>query len=137
MLRDSGIPLGGRIGLLLVAAVLPLATLSGVYAWMAGDTAENAEMRARYETARVVAGVVESIVEGAARSTDLLLADADASTDPARCTVAAGRLVSLVETVSEISIQRDGARVCAVVRGPDGAAPRRARSRSSRRAPTR
>lgn len=123
MLRETGIPLGGRIGLLLVAAVLPLATLSGVYAWIAGETAESAELRARYETARVVAGTVESIVEGAGRATDLMLADAESASDPQRCASAAGRLVALVETVSEISILAGGRRICGLARTPEGTRP--------------
>lgn len=118
MFRDKGLPLGGRIGLLLVAAVLPLATLSGVYAWIAGDTARSAEMRARYETARVVAGVVESMVEGAGRAADFMLAVDGVAIDPDRCAIGAARLLGLVETVSDVSVLApDGARVCGLARG--------------------
>ena len=82
MAETGGIPIGGRIGLLLVAAVLPLAALGAAYAWIAGETARNAEMRARYETARVVAGAVESVVEGASRATDVILASEGVAADP-------------------------------------------------------
>lgn len=119
----SGIPIGGRIGLLLVAAVLPLATLGAIYAWSAGETAREAEMRARYETARVVAGAVESVVEGVGRAADVTLARNLVSTEPEMCRRAALDFIRLNESVADISIVAEGARVCGVARGENDLVP--------------
>jgi signal transduction histidine kinase len=116
----GSIPIGGRIGLLLVAAVLPLATLSAIYAWLAGDTARSAEMRARYETARVVAGAVESMVEGASRATDVVLGQEGVATDRRRCETHVSSLVRLVETIADATVLYGGRRTCGIARGDAG-----------------
>ncbi len=116
MFKSTGIPIGARIGLLLVAAVLPLATLSGVYAWIAGETARAAEMRARYETARVVAGAVEGVVEGASRPIDLILTDSSATMDPGACRASLSRLLGLVDPITDAAIIKNGHRVCGIAR---------------------
>ncbi|WP_075217199.1 sensor histidine kinase [Mongoliimonas terrestris] len=123
MAVTGGLPLGVRIGLLLVAAVLPLATLGAVYAWTAGETAREAEMRARYETARVVAGLVEAVSEGAARATDITLAIDGVATDPNRCRTALTRLMDLVDKIADASILSGGERVCGLVRTGTGLQP--------------
>ncbi|BBE72411.1 histidine kinase [Pleomorphomonas sp. SM30] len=105
---------------MLVAAVAPLAILTAVYAWSAGDSARRAEMRARFETARVVAGVVETMVEGPGRAIDLLLTDPGLAGDPVRCDAAGRRLLRLVETVTDVDVVAGGRRVCALAHGPEG-----------------
>lgn len=119
MFRRRGIPIGGRLGLLLVAAVLPLATLSAVYAWLAGETARQAELRARYEAARVVAGTVAGVVEGAGRATDFLLRVDDVFSDPEVCREALQRLLTVVEPIADASLFVGDRRVCGLLRRED------------------
>lgn len=119
----SGIPIGARIGLLLVAAVFPLATLGAVYAWSAGETAREAEMRARYETARVVAGVVESVVEGASRSVDVTLAAEGLTGSADRCRASVARLMTLVPFIEDMSVLSGSTRACGLARAGDQLRP--------------
>lgn len=123
MTKAGGIPLGGRIGLLLVAAVLPLAVLGALYAWAAGETAREADMRARYETSRVVAGTVESVVEGAARATDMILAANRIADEVARCEEMGRRLLTIVPGITDVQVLVGGNRLCGIRRQGDGFAP--------------
>lgn len=109
---SGGASLGLRIIFLMVAAVLPLAALGASFAWISGETAYTAEMQTRYETARVFASQVETVVEGVSRVTaySVQLASID---EPDGCAIMVEEMLRSMPAVRSAELVLAGTSICA------------------------
>lgn len=113
-----------RLGALLVASVLPLAVLSSGFAWVAGNTAHEAALRARYETARMFASTAETAVEGFSRALTTALALEVLASDEDSCLAAARRLFAILPALTRLEVGVGDRLVCGAGRSsgaPDAA----------------
>jgi two-component sensor histidine kinase len=114
--RGTGTSLSVRIVVLMVAAVLPLAALGASFAWVAGETAVRAEIRARYETARVFATLVETVIEGVSQVA-AFNAGLEGLDDATRCSRMLARMLETLPIVEGAGIKVGSSLVCSVERG--------------------